>query len=84
MEVAKTVVDALLPFKHGGVIKTITTDNGPEFANHEYITKNLELLFILQIHTLLGKKDVLKTLICYIGNIFPAILLSIIFRIKKY
>lgn len=39
MEVAKTVVDALLPFKNGGGIKTITTDNGPEFANHEYITK---------------------------------------------
>lgn len=41
MEVAKTVVDALLPFKNGGGIKTITTDNGPEFANHEYITKKL-------------------------------------------
>ena len=41
MEVAKTVVDALLPFKNGGGIKTITTDNGPEFANYEYITKKL-------------------------------------------
>ena len=39
MEVAKTVVDAKKKKKNGGGIKTITTDNGPEFANHEYITK---------------------------------------------
>ena len=30
-EVAKVVVDALLPFKRGGGVKTINTDNGTEF-----------------------------------------------------
>ena len=40
-EVAKTVVDALLPFKRGGGVKTITTDNGTEFYEHEYITRKL-------------------------------------------
>ena len=40
-EVSKVVVDALLPFKRCGAVKTITTDNGPEFADHEYITKHL-------------------------------------------
>ncbi len=38
---AKAVVDALLPFKRGGGVKTITTDNGTEFYEHEYITKRL-------------------------------------------
>ena len=35
------VVDALLPFKRCGAVKTITTDNGPEFADREYITRHL-------------------------------------------
>lgn len=38
-ECAMTVVRLLEPFK--GFIKTITTDNGTEFTNHEYITKHL-------------------------------------------
>jgi len=38
-ETAITVVRMLEPFKN--VIQTITTDNGLEFANHEYITKKL-------------------------------------------
>ena len=40
-EVSKVVVDALLPFKRCGAVKTITTDNGPEFADHEFISKRL-------------------------------------------
>lgn len=40
-EVAKVVVDALLPFKRGGGVKSITTDNGTEFYEHEYIAKRL-------------------------------------------
>ena len=40
-EVAKVVVDALLPFKRCGAVKTITTDNGPEFAEHELVSKSL-------------------------------------------
>ena len=40
-EVAKAVVDALMPFKRGGGVKTITTDNGTEFYEHEYITRRL-------------------------------------------
>lgn len=40
-EVAKAVVEALLPFKRGGGVKTITTDNGTEFCEHEYISRRL-------------------------------------------
>ena len=40
-EVSKVVVDALLPFKRYGAVKTITTDNGTEFAEHKYIAKML-------------------------------------------
>lgn len=39
VEVAKTAVKMLAPFK--GDVKTITTDNGSEFAAHEIITKAL-------------------------------------------
>lgn len=39
--VARTVVDMLLPFNRFGGVKTITTDNGPEFSAHEIITKKL-------------------------------------------
>jgi len=38
-ETAWTVVRLLEPFKN--VIRSITTDNGTEFANHEFITKRL-------------------------------------------
>ena len=31
----------LLPFKRGGCVKTITTENGTEFCEHEYITLKL-------------------------------------------
>lgn len=39
-ELARTVVHLLAPFK--GHIKSITTDNGPEFACHEAIAKALD------------------------------------------
>ena len=38
-ELAKTVARILLPYK--AFLKSITTDNGLEFACHEYITKKL-------------------------------------------
>ena len=38
-ELARTVVRILMPYKAS--IKSITTDNGSEFAYHEYITKKL-------------------------------------------
>lgn len=38
-EVADIVVKLLMPFKD--TLKSITTDNGTEFANHQYITKKL-------------------------------------------
>ena len=40
MPVAKTAWRLLLPYK-GGQMHTITTDNGPEFAAHEWLTKHL-------------------------------------------
>lgn len=39
--VARAVVDMLLPFKRFGGVKTITTDNRPEFSAHEIITEKL-------------------------------------------
>lgn len=39
MSVAKLVVRMLKPFEHH--VRTITTDNGPEFAAHKYIAKML-------------------------------------------
>lgn len=39
---AKVVWRLLLPYK-GIALKTITTDNGSEFAEHEWITKNLDV-----------------------------------------
>lgn len=38
-ELAKTMVDILLPYK--AYVKTITSDNGLEFAEHQYISKKL-------------------------------------------
>ena len=38
-ELSKEVVNILKPYKH--ILKTITTDNGSEFAAHEYITEKL-------------------------------------------
>lgn len=39
---AKVVWRLLLPYK-GKALKTITTDNGSEFAEHEWITRNLDV-----------------------------------------
>lgn len=39
--VAKAVWRQLLPFKASGMLRTMTTDNGSEFAEHEWITKQL-------------------------------------------
>ena len=41
-ELAKTVVRILMPYK--AFLKSITTDNGLEFACHEYITKKLGVM----------------------------------------
>lgn len=39
--VADAVVDMLWAYKAAGAVKTITTDNGPEFSEHEKIAKKL-------------------------------------------
>lgn len=38
-ELAKSIVNTLLPYKNA--IKTITSDNGTEFAEHQYISQKL-------------------------------------------
>jgi IS30 family transposase len=38
-ELAKSMVNILLPYKNS--VKTITSDNGTEFAEHQYISHNL-------------------------------------------
>lgn len=40
MPLAKTVWRALMPYK-GNMLRTITTDNGSEFAEHEWMARNL-------------------------------------------
>ncbi len=40
---SRVVVDMLLPYKNN--IHSITSDNGTEFAEHEYITKKLNIDF---------------------------------------
>lgn len=42
MPLARTVWRLLLPYK-GEMLKTITTDNGSEFAEHEWITRRLNV-----------------------------------------
>lgn len=42
-ELAKTMVNLLLPYKN--IIKTITSDNGTEFAEHQYINQKLDCVF---------------------------------------
>jgi IS30 family transposase len=42
-ELAKSMVNTLLPYKNN--IKTITSDNGTEFTEHEYISQKLECDF---------------------------------------
>ena len=37
--VAKAMIEIMTPYKH--LIKTITTDNGPEFAAHKKISEAL-------------------------------------------
>ena len=39
--IAKTVVRLLMPYRK--TVKTITTDNGSEFASHQLITKGLHM-----------------------------------------
>ena len=46
--IAKTVVRLLMPYRK--TVKTITTDNGSEFASHQLITKGLHMK---------GKEDVI-------------------------
>lgn len=46
--IAKTVIRLLMPYRQ--TVKTITTDNGPEFAAHEMITRGLHMK---------GKEDVI-------------------------
>ena len=55
--IAKTVVRLLMPYRK--TVKTITTDNGSEFASHQLITKGLHMK---------GKDDVDST--CYFCNKF--------------
>lgn len=39
-EVSKAIITALMPYK--AIVKTITNDNGKEFANHKEVAKKLE------------------------------------------
>lgn len=65
---AKVVWQLLLPYK-GDTLKSITTDNGSKFAEHEWITEKLHVLVSLPTHTAHGRKEPLKTGTSWSGNI---------------
>jgi IS30 family transposase len=68
-ELAKEVFKILLPFKNK--LKTITTDNGSEFAAHELITKMLGVPVYFADPYSSRQKERLKTEINLSGNISP-------------
>lgn len=84
---AKAVVRLLFPYRD--TVRTITTDNGCEFAAHEEITRTLssknmrKSSFTLQILTLHGRKELLRTLINSSENISRKSLISTIIQTRK-
>lgn len=82
--VASTVINMLLPFKKCGAVKTITTDNGPEFAEHETISKKLDTTVFSHTPTALGRKDILKTQTCCIEDMSLATTISASTLTKNY
>lgn len=66
---AKVLCRMLLPYKD--VIRTITTDNGLEFAAHERITEMLEARCTSPTPIWHGKKDRSKTRTSSSGNTSP-------------
>lgn len=51
---ADTVIDMLLPYKK--VVKSITSDNGTEFARHQKIAQKLDIEFYFKSLYFLGKR----------------------------
>ena len=80
-ELLAKAVRRLLPYKK--YIKTITTDNCPEFVAHKLITKYLGAVFISQILMPHGRKERLKMQINSAGSIFPNKPTSMISQIQK-
>ena len=78
---AKAVRRLLLPYKK--CIKTITTDNGPEFAAHKLITTYLGAVVYFADPYPHGRKERLKIQINSSGSIFPNKPTSMISQIKK-
>ena len=68
MPLAKTVWRLLLPYM-GEHLKTITTDNGSEFAEHEWVAHRLALVSISRMHTLHGRKKLSRTPTSLSGSI---------------
>ena len=54
------IVKVFIHFGTSGKIRSITTDNGSEFAEHMLIAKRLKPKCSLLILILLGKKDALN------------------------
>ena len=82
---AKEVRRLLLPYrKH---IKTITTDNGPEFAAHKLITEYWERSFSLPTRMPHGRKEPVKTQTSSLGSTYesrPTAMLSQTKRLRAY
>lgn len=58
-KVAKAIIQALMPYKNH--LHTITSDNGKEFSEHQYISEKLGLNFTLQSLIAAGKGVLMKT-----------------------
>ena len=65
----KVVIHLLKPFKN--IIKTITTDNGTEFACHERIARLWKHPSTSRILTPLGRKEALKMKTGLSGSTYP-------------
>ena len=65
---AQAVILMLLPYI--GKIRSITTDNGSEFAEHLLISKHLKTKIFFATHIRHGKKDALNITINSLDNTF--------------
>ena len=78
---AKEVCRLLLPYKRH--VKTITTDNGPEFAAHKLITMCLGVTCTLLTLMPHGRKERLKIQTSSLGSIYQSKPTSMISQTKE-
>ena len=68
-EVAATLIKLLSPYK--ALVRTITFDNGLEFARHAEVSQAIGCKVYLLNHIRLGNAGPTKTSMAYCGNVIP-------------